>query len=158
MKRVFAAALLIGAGVLAMACGSNSSLPDDVVDMPTPLTTVVRGQGGADPLPSIDITSPKQGDMVKNGSVTLKVAVEDFKLVDKIGKTSQIGEGHILYTLDPNQPGDPDTGRRVKETADREVKWENITSGEHTLVAQLVENNGSFIEPAVIQRITVNVP
>lgn len=156
MKRAITAALLIGAGILLMACGGKSSLPGDVVDMPTPLTTVVRGQGGANLLPSIDITSPHQGDTVKGSSVTLKVDVEDFKLVDKVGQTSQPGEGHIVYSLDPTSDA-PDESSAVKETSDKEVKWENLTPGEHTLVAQLASNNGSLIEPPVIQRITVMV-
>jgi len=153
MKRAFVLAL-VGIAALAVACGGKSNLPDNGQK---PISTVVQGQGGADPLPSIDITSPKQGDTIKGTSVTVKVNVDDFKLADKIGQTSRIGEGHILYTLDPTQPGDPDASRQVKETSDKEVKWDNLTPGEHMMVAQLVENNGALIEPQVIQRITVNV-
>jgi hypothetical protein len=153
MKRAFVVAL-VGIAALAMACGGKSNLPNNGEK---PISTVVQGQGGADPLPSIDVVSPKQGDTIKGTSVTFKVNVDDFKLVDKIGQTSRIGEGHILYTLDPTKPGDPDASSRVKETSDKEVTWINLTPGEHMMVARLVENNGALVEPEVLQRITVNV-
>jgi hypothetical protein len=157
MKLVLGLALLLSAGVFTMACGSDDSLSDDVVGLPTAVASPTRGQGGTDLLPSIEITSPGQGDTVKGPDLTVKVDVEGFKLVDKVGQTSEPGQGHILYALDPPLTGVPDDGGGVIETSEKEVRWQNVTPGEHTLMAQLVANNGTLLQPPVVQRITVTV-
>jgi hypothetical protein len=157
MKRALELVLLLSAGVVTMACGRDGNLPDDVVGLPTAVASPIRGQGGADLLPSIEITSPRQGDTIKGPNLTVKVDVKDLKLVDKVGQTSELGQGHILYVLDPPLTGVPDDGSWVTETSAKEVQSRNVTPGEHTIMAQLVANNGSLLQPRVVQRITVTV-
>ena len=161
MKLLLGAVLLVGASVLALACGSSDELNDSngVGPLSTRVGSPTEGRGAVAAVlePSLEIKEPKDGEMIDSRTVTIKVAVSDFKLTDKIGDTSAAGEGHVLYVMDPAANAGPDSGGAVAETADKEHRWNNVSPGEHTFSAYLVNNNGMQLEPKVMEQVTVMV-
>src|SRR6185436_6504036 len=92
------ALLLVFASV---ACGDK----DDKNSLESKATATTGAlQVGADAAgPALRITDPKNGDTVNDGSITVKVNVDRFKIVDKRGQNPVPGEGHLVYYLDtPN--------------------------------------------------------
>jgi hypothetical protein len=86
--------------------------------------------------PSITITSPRDGATVHGGTVTMDVAVSNFKLVPPIYLNPPMlkgNQGHIHYVLDS----------LAQFVAKRDAKaalshsWTNVSPGPHTLIAYL---------------------
>lgn len=160
MKFLLALALLASAGVMALACGNSDELnePNSAVPLSERSGSPMVGRGDATLLePSLDLTEPKEGAAIDGANVTVRVKVTDFKLVDKVGETSESGEGHILFVLDAPDTNDPDSAAKVVETADKELRWTDIAPGEHTFSAYLVNNNGTQLAPKVMEQVKVTV-
>ena len=110
------------------------------------------------------ITSPKHGATVSGESVTVKVDVDNFDIVNKLGDKRKDGQGHIHFYLDvaqmPTTPGEDaiveGEGSYVA-TSSTSHTWKDLTAGQHTLGAQLVHNNHRPLEPAVTAQITITV-
>ncbi|MBI2654594.1 hypothetical protein HYX02_07375 [Candidatus Woesearchaeota archaeon] len=96
--------------------------------------------------PAVKIISPKDGDIVKSSKVSVEVSKEKFKIV-QIEEPVEEGEGHFHLWLDSEK----------KVTAKDIVTFENIVSGKHTIVAELVKSDHSSLTPRATQTITINV-
>jgi plastocyanin len=122
-----------------------------------PVCTAQMTSGG---MPQITITEPKEGAQVPAGNVTVRVDVQNFTLIDKLGEASVAGEGHIHYYIDaavpktPNKPAVTATGTYFP-TANTSLIWMNVTPGDHNLSAQLVNNDHTPLIPLVYA--TVNI-
>lgn len=112
--------------------------------------------------PSIRITSPANGAVIHGSSVTVQVAVSNFKLVPPVllppSKWSTIpllkgNQGHIHYVLD--------TPRNLVLTRDVVVRthhtWTHVAAGTHSITAYLATSQHALFpgtQPAVV-RVTV---
>ena len=92
------------------------------------------------------IVSPKDGDLIKNSKVTVELKAENFNLVP-VGNTVKDGEGHFHVWLDSER----------KIGMETIFTFENIVSGKHTVVAELVKSDHSSLNPKITKTITINV-
>ncbi len=89
--------------------------------------------------------------------MTVTVEADNFKVVDKIGQAKAPGEGHLIYYLDitspPTTAGQPATTAAGSyfETAATSYTWTNLPAGVHTFAVQLVNNDGTPLNPAVVK-------
>ncbi len=124
-------------------------------------TLIALKLGGTLP-PTISITSPQNGASISNSSLTVSVSVQHFQLVANYGGANVAGQGHIHYFLDvdaPTKPGVPavPTSGRWINTADTSYTFTNVTSGEHKLSVELVNNDHTPLAPPVVATIKVTV-
>lgn len=96
--------------------------------------------------PNIIIVSPKDKELVKGSKVTVELKAENFKIVP-VGKPTKEGEGHFHVWLDSDKKVGPDFV----------VTFDKVTSGKHTIVAELVKSDHSSLSPISRQSITINV-
>ncbi|MBP1927814.1 hypothetical protein J2741_000361 [Methanolinea mesophila] len=110
--------------------------------------------------PELAILSPQDNAVVNGSSVTVTVAVMNFKLVDKIGQANVPGEGHLVYFLDivpPTDQGLPVAAalERTFATTETTYAWENVGVGQHVLGVELVNNDDTPLNPPVSGTVTV---
>ncbi|MBI2656910.1 hypothetical protein HYX03_04165 [Candidatus Woesearchaeota archaeon] len=96
--------------------------------------------------PTLKIVSPKDNNLIKSSKVTIELKAENFKIVP-VGEPVKEGEGHFHVWLDSE--------KRV--TTDNTVTFENVASGKHAIVAELVKSDHASLSPKVTQSITINV-
>lgn len=97
-------------------------------------------------IPSLNIISPSDGSTIKSPNVTVKVQAENFELVP-IGSPVKNNEGHVHVWLDSDRKLGPQT----------EFTFENVGSGRHSIVAELVKSDHYSLSPKVTKTIAVNV-
>ena len=184
-----AAAILVIAIVAGASCSSDSGVATTVTSATSSgttsiVTSVTSGEGATTSeetviapsstsvtsevsvtQPTIRITDPTDNAALKQGDITVKVDVANFKLVDpndKANQTNVPGEGHIHYFVDVDAPttaGQPATVAPGSwaMTADTSYTWSNVTAGEHTFSVELVNNDHTPLSPPQVAKITVNV-
>lgn len=113
-------------------------------------------------MPQITITSPKDGDSLPAGNVTVMVNVTNFDLVNKLGKSNVPGEGHIHFYLDvpiPRTAGKPAVTAvgTFAPTSNTTFVWKNVTPGKHNLSAQLANNDHTPLIPLAYSTVNVTV-
>lgn len=96
--------------------------------------------------PVLKILYPKDKDTIKSSRIAVQVDAENFRIVP-IGEPVRKGEGHFHVWLDSDK----------KVTADKTVIFEDVASGSHTIVAELVKSNHSSLSPRTAKTITINV-
>jgi hypothetical protein len=112
--------------------------------------------------PSLVILSPRDGANVPSGSVTVDIQVSNFNIVDKQGQANVSHEGHVHFYLDveapttPGQPAIPASGTWAQVAATT-YTFTNVAAGTHTISVELINNDHTPLEPAVVARITINV-
>jgi hypothetical protein len=98
--------------------------------------------------PDIKITNPGNNFGVKS-SFTLSVAPENFTMAaDKLGGVNTPGEGHYQILVD---------GVATTETAAATTTVSGLSSGTHTVRVQLMNNDGTPLDPVGYDEISVNV-
>lgn len=118
-----------------------------------PLSAVAQGE------PSIEITSPSDGDTVEGPEVTIEVEVENFELVEA-GSEPAEGEGHVHFIVDGDEPeagdtvGDDATHLGAEPFDTRDVELE---PGEHTVIAVLGNAAHEVLDPVVSDEVTFTV-
>ncbi|HLC60434.1 MAG TPA: hypothetical protein VJJ52_03310 [Candidatus Nanoarchaeia archaeon] len=96
--------------------------------------------------PSIKILSPRDNQMIKNSTINVKVYADNFKIVP-VGSMVKNREGHFHVWLDSE--------RRI--SAYNNFTFENVSSGRHSIAAELVMSDHSSLNPRVIKTILINV-
>lgn len=144
--------LLVALGLLVLmiaACEQSAEQP--VAKVPaadankyTVVEKVVDVQPAANPI--LNIISPKEGGLIKSSKVTVELKAENFNIVP-IGELVKEGQGHFHVWLDSEKI----------VTADSIVTFENVASGRHSIVAELVKSDHSSLSPKVTKAITINV-
>lgn len=114
------------------------------------------------PTPTLSITAPADGATIPAGSVTVTVQTTNFDVVNKLGQSNILGEGHIHYYIDvdaPTTPGQPAVTApgTYAESSETSYTWTNVTAGTHTFSTQLVNNDHTPLATPVVATITVNV-
>ena len=95
--------------------------------------------------PALTIVSPKDGELIKSSKITIELKAENFNLVP-VGSPVKDGEGHFHVWLD----SDKKLGPRTSFT------FENIASGSHAIVAELVKSDHSSLSPKAAKTIAIN--
>ena len=137
--------------ILLVSCANQAvEIKDAEIEKPAMeiKTAKVQENGEAQIVksPELKIISPKDNELIKSSKVDINIEAENFKIVP-VGEPVKKGEGHFHVWLDSD--------KRV--TTDRIVTFENIVSGKHTIVAELVKSNHSSLAPKVVTAITINV-
>jgi len=111
------------------------------------------------PAPTLKILAPS-ATLYAPGNVTVTVEVTNFNIVDKQGQTNVAGEGHLHYYLDvdapttPGQPAIPTSGVWA-HVASTSYTFTNVTSGQHKISVELVNNDHTPLSPPVVATINV---
>jgi hypothetical protein len=94
--------------------------------------------------PTIEIVAPVADGKVAAGDVSMSVKTTGLKLV-MASNTNVPGEGHVHFTLD-SEP--------FKMSVKPDYVYAGVTPGQHTLKAELVQNDTKSFNPPVEQVIT----
>ena len=112
--------------------------------------------------PNLVIATPRDGETLAAGDITVTIQATNFNIVDKQGQTNVAREGHVHYYLDvdapttPGQPAIPPSGVWAHVAASS-YTFANVAPGTHTISVELVNNDHTPLEPAVVKKITINV-
>lgn len=96
--------------------------------------------------PELNIISPLESQLIRNLTVIVSLQAVNFNIVP-IGMPVKDGEGHFHVWLDSEK----------KVTAESASAFENVGSGRHSLVAELVKSNHSSLSPRVVKSVNFNV-
>ena len=121
---------------------SNSIVKD--IDIKT--TRIELGENTTMLPAYIGITYPKERRLIKNSTVEVIVDSDNFRIVP-IGEPVKDGEGHFHVWLDSE----------MKIGAYNNFSFDNISSGEHSITAELVKSDHSSLSPRVTKTISINV-
>ena len=89
--------------------------------------------------PTLNIISPAESQLIRNSAVTVELQAENFNIVP-VGAPVKENEGHFHVWLDSE--------KRI--TSENILVFENVGSGRHSIVAELVKSNHSSLSPKVI--------
>ena len=139
MRKVFAKILLVGLLVsLAILAASFYISKNKTIPTPSPLPTPIV-------VPIVKIETPAENWTIFGDKIPVLVSVKNFQLVDYSNKAiPKKGEGHILLWLD-----DPTKIKQPIRPKKDTFTYENVTYSEHTLTAELVNNDDTPISPPV---------
>ena len=124
--------------------GADSEVKD--VSIKTTKVEIIEEPENIKLAPGLNIISPIESQSVRNSTVIVELQAENFKIVP-IGKPVKDNEGHFHVWLDSE--------KRV--TADNISVFENVASGRHSIVAELVKSNHSSLSPKVVKSVNFNV-
>lgn len=94
--------------------------------------------------PTLSLVEPADGSTVPAGDLKVNSEVENLKFTMP-SNTNVPGEGHIHYTLDD---------RPFEMSVEPGMVIKDVEPGEHTLEAELVQNNTQPFDPPIKQTIT----
>ena len=101
--------------------------------------------------PTLKIVTPSEAQTIYGTKVPVLLAVENFQLVESAQyPTNASGQGHVNLWLDDPSP----TQDSATKVAANEFIYSDVGSGDHTLIAELVNNNNAPQTPAV--KATIN--
>lgn len=96
---------------------------------------------------SLTITSPIRGQVVTSDKITVNLAIPGFKLADyKTNTKPAYAMGHIHLWLDQQSLTKASAIKIITPT----YTFQNVKPGNHILVAELVANDHSSLNPKVI--------
>lgn len=96
--------------------------------------------------PIVNIISPNDGALIKSSNVTIELRAENFKITP-VGAPVKEREGHFHVWLDSEKRVGPD----------KMVTFENVVSGKHAIVAELVRSDHSSLNPRITKTITIDI-
>lgn len=101
--------------------------------------------------PSLAITSPGQNQNVISDKVTVSLSAPNLKLTDfKTYVKPTYGQGHIHLWLDQSTPTKASAIKITTPT----YTFENVKPGNHILVAELVANDHSSLNPKMVTSVS----
>ena len=95
--------------------------------------------------PNIDIISPKNSELIKDGKILLKLNISNFKLVTPDTEPKQ-GQGHIQVWID-------DMEFRGSKT---EFVFENESDGTHIIKGEIMLSNNTVLPYSKTIRVFLN--
>lgn len=102
-------------------------------------------------LPLISFISPTPGQIISGSKVPVKIAVNNFSIVDyRTHPRLVAGQGHIHLWLDQTGLSKTSAVKAVSDT----YTFENVKPGSHTLIAELVRNDHSSLNPPMTTTIS----
>lgn len=145
MDNKYFIAILILSLVLVFACSQQTTQPSSAVPAPNAEKVIEKIVVSQPKEPGLSIVSPKNVDLIKNSKVTVELQAENFELVP-VGQEVKDGQGHFHVWLDSEKKLGPQTS----------FTFENVVSGKHSIVAELVKSDHSSLSPRVTKTITIN--
>lgn len=113
--------------------------------------TVSTSLAWAAPVPLLRIEEPTDGQIIEAYVVNLKYSLKNFTLKDyHTSLANNPNQGHFLIWLDKEERK-PETA--VKYYKQSPYLMADVLSGKHTLVVELVNNNGVSFDPKISQTI-----
>lgn len=95
-------------------------------------------------LPTLILVTPQEGQTIYGNKVPILIAAENFQIVDyKTYPTNQKGQGHVHIWMDDNKAAKDSAAMVTTDT----FTYSDVAFGEHTLKAELVNNNHSSLTP-----------
>ena len=123
--------------LVAAACNSDSPGPS------------ITSPPGPSPRPSstgkLTILSPKNGQVLHGGNVTLKVELKDATLVDITSTDLKPNEGHLHVIMDDVL---------VSMTSGLETVIRDVAPGPHLIKVEFVANDHAPFDPRVIEGVS----
>ena len=135
--------------MLIASCAERAEMNKKLDEKPEIKTTAIAPDSEIKDIPKnpqLTIPSPKDNELVKSPKVTVELNAENFKIVP-VGEPVKEGEGHFHVWLDSE--------KRV--TTEKTTIFENVVSGKHSIVAELVKSDHSSLAPKVTKTITINI-
>lgn len=150
---------------VAPACGrgEDPAINNTGTISPRVTPTGPDEEAGGASAPSISIDTPEDGARVPAGGVEVKISAANFQVVDKLGQPPAEGEGHVHFYMDvatvPTEAGKPAVSAQgtYHATATTSYTWPDVSSGEHTFSAQLVNNDHTPLSPPAFRTVKVTV-
>jgi hypothetical protein len=108
--------------------------------------------------PAAVILTPRDQAILAAGDVTITSQVTNFALASGTAPK----QGHLIYYFDvgaPTNPGEPaytDNGTYFS-TLDTSYTWKNVKAGQHSFSLELVNDDDTPLNPAVVATIEVSV-
>ena len=148
MKKIyFLLIILVLASCTNEIAIKDSQSPAGAAGEPYIRTTNVEVESNETMLPpSIKILSPRENQLIKNSTVNVRVYSDNFRIVP-VGSAVKNGEGHFHVWLDSDR----------KIGAYNNFTFENVYSGRHSIVAELVMSNHSSLSPGITKMVLINV-
>ncbi|MDP2234714.1 MAG: hypothetical protein Q8K89_13835 [Actinomycetota bacterium] len=140
-KGRFGVSLVIGLVVLA---GVGASLTGCSKSPAAAESSDASANSNVDSPPTLEVVEPSADAVVSAGDVRMSVKTTGLAFVMP-SNTNVTGEGHVHFTLD---------GEPFKMSVTPEYTYENVAPGEHTLEAELVQNDTEPFSPPVKQTVT----
>ena len=150
MKSKYFLSILISLLFLVSACAQQkpeqpiSKVPALDADKEKVVEKIVVTQPKSNPI--LKIISPKDGELIKSSKVTVELEAENFNLVP-VGEPVKDGQGHFHAWFDSERKLGPQTA----------FTFENVVSGKHAIVAELVKSDHSSLSPKVTKSMAINV-
>ncbi len=164
MKHVVMAILFV-AVLIAGCTGVNIQSPPAAPNLSMPKTTEMPGAPNTTDIidgskvltdpnqtqwlppegsPVLVIVSPEQDEVLKTTIIGVKVDITSFRLAGIDGRENKDNEGHILATLDD----------AAKTSSVNTFAFSNVAEGIHTLTVELVNNDGTSLDPPVKETVS----
>lgn len=96
--------------------------------------------------PMLEILSPKDLEVIEDNSVVVKLNAKNFNIVLPNSPVKK-GEGHFYVWLDSEEKKGPNS----------EFAFRDVSSGRHSITAELRNSDHSPLSPRVLKTISVNV-
>lgn len=148
---------MIAVFLLAAACSQAGYAPSSGS---TPVSGSTSSLGA---VPSVRITAPAEGATVAAGDLQISIVVSNFEAVNKLGAAKSAGEGHVHFFVDvsaiPTAPGKPAVSAEgtYHAVATTSYTITNVGPGNHTIAAELVNNDHTPLEPPVVAKVSFTV-
>lgn len=140
MTRTIRFGLLV---LVVFALAAGAALLGGCAQKPAATTRSAAPEATVEP-PAIELIEPAAGATVPAGDVKMSVKATGLKFV-MASNTNVAGEGHVHFTLD---------GEPFKMSVEPDYTYKGVAPGEHTLVAELVQNDTTPFSPPAKQEIT----
>ena len=101
--------------------------------------------------PTLKIVSPAEGQTIYSTKIPTLVSPTNFAVVDyQMYKTVQRSQGHVHLWLDDASP----TKESATKVTALDFAYTDVPYGDHTLKAELVNNNHSSLNPPVVTTVS----
>ena len=145
---LLAAFSLLSLGAVASGCNTNGGDEDETTTEEVDGGIEDDADEGADAdeadsegeAASVEFTAPEEGAAVDGPDVETQVEVEGFEVAAKMDEPNVEGEGHIHWIVDSGTP---------TPSAETTFTAEGLEAGEHTVKAELHENQHQPLDPPV---------
>jgi Family of unknown function (DUF6130) len=143
MGRRMTIVVLVVVAAYTAACTSDPAPPDG-----SGATSVSPAADRPSSTASIEIVSPKQGEVVHGSSAELNVKLTGGEIVQQTSTDLQPDQGHLHVIVDDHL---------VTMTASTETQLSDLTPGTHILQVEFVANDHAPFDPRVIAKVTFEV-
>ncbi len=134
LVRIAMVASMLALIPLLAACAQTT--PPTTTDAATP-----AGSAASDA--TVRLVEPTAGATVAAGTVTVRVETTGLKF-SMPSNTNVSGEGHVHFTLDD---------RPFIMSVEPQAELEDVSPGQHTLKAELVQNDTQSFDPPIVETI-----